>query len=351
MALLPPVTLYLSGVRNASTDIVVNDNDEVPLGLLIQPLTENYLRPWANSQGHLVGAGVYSWAGIDNGCFTEVGRAKFRLDKYLDLSRRALDIWGDNLLFVTAPDEPFDWEGTLRKSLPVLPAIREACPDRAALVLQDGATIENIPWDEADALFIGGSTEWKVGSVARSITKEANHRRKWVHMGRVNSAHRMSVAASFEVGSVDGTYLLHATDLAKAVLAVSWLVCPRDTNPPLRDLLQALRNPSPSIRAAATRSLLSRAKPQHLVEALAQARAADAIGQYERIYTAAAFALARKDGRDPQITLREVNKIGEMLAVDDILEWLRTLYRATPLERRARSQSEYGSLLSQERPR
>jgi hypothetical protein len=158
------------------------------------------------------GADYYQWCAIDNGCFTEAGQRAFNLDNYLGMIDRALETFGeDYLLFATAQDVAFDWEGTLRKSLPVLPLIRRVGAP-AALVVQDGATPANIPWDEADCIFIGGSTEWKVSPMAAAITLEALRRHLWVHMGRVNSLKRMRIAQSFGCRSADGTYLLHAGD-------------------------------------------------------------------------------------------------------------------------------------------
>ena len=211
MALLPPYPVYLTGVRNEYTDGLASYHDsELPLGILVQPLTRGYLR-----YQHL-----YAWCGIDNGRFTEVGRRRFRLDDYLDMTREAVDRFGDGLLFATAPDVPFDWHGTLRESLPVLPLLRRAGAP-AAIVLQDGASSSDVPWDECDALFVGGSTQWKVGPEARALCREAVGRRKWVHMGRVNSERRFRYAAAIGCDSADGTYLTFGPDVNLPKL-LSW---------------------------------------------------------------------------------------------------------------------------------
>lgn len=222
MPLLPPYPIYLSGVRNDVTNAVANGWEgpgSCPLGLLAQPLRREYIY-----------APEYDWLGIDNGLFTEVGQRRFDVAAYFDMISEAMSIWGDQLLFATAPDVPFDWAGTLAKSLPMLPKIR-ALGAPAALVTQNGATPANIPWDLCDAIFLGGGVgpdtagkEWKITQVARDITREANRRGKFVHMGRVNSAERMKVAQDFGCGSADGTYLLHATAVATAVSAVKRLV-------------------------------------------------------------------------------------------------------------------------------
>ena len=82
-----------------------------------------------------------------------------------------------------------DAAATLTRSAPFLPAIR-ALGYPAALVAQDGLEDLDVPWDDFDVLFIGGSTEWKLGPHARALAAEAKARGKGVHMGRVNSQRR-----------------------------------------------------------------------------------------------------------------------------------------------------------------
>ena len=72
-----------------------------------------------------------------------------------------------------------------------------------ALVGQDG--LETPPWDEFDALFIGGTTEWKMGAQAARLVREGKERGKWVHMGRVNSYERGRYARWLGCDSIDGT--------------------------------------------------------------------------------------------------------------------------------------------------
>ena len=83
---------------------------------------------------------------------------------------------------------------------------------KPAFVLQDGVVLDEIPWDEMEALFIGGSTEFKLSSTAREATHIAKSERKWVHMGRVNSKKRITIAREWGCDSVDGTYLAFAPD-------------------------------------------------------------------------------------------------------------------------------------------
>lgn len=75
-----------------------------------------------------------------------------------------------------------------------------------ALVLQDGQDQVGIAWDRVDAVFVGGSTEFKLGEEAARWCQRAKLRGKWVHWGRVNSRKRMAHAiATGAADSCDGT--------------------------------------------------------------------------------------------------------------------------------------------------
>jgi len=106
----------------------------------------------------------------------------------------------------TAPDRLADPQETLRLSLPVLPQIRKL-GYLAAFVLQDKATPDQIPWDEFDVLFIGGTTRWKLSLKVQQICREAIQKQKRIHMGRVNSCCRFLYAFRLGCTSVDGTHI------------------------------------------------------------------------------------------------------------------------------------------------
>jgi hypothetical protein len=82
----------------------------------------------------------------------------------------------------------------------------------AAVVAQDGMLPGWNRWDEIDALFIGGSTEWKLSGTAARIVFEALDHGKHVHMGRVNSRRRATYAEWLGCHSADGTFLAFAPD-------------------------------------------------------------------------------------------------------------------------------------------
>lgn len=65
---------------------------------------------------------------------------------------------------------------------------------------------------EFDCLFIGGTTEWKLSPNNRQLCRTALENGKWLHMGRVNSMRRMTLAKFWGCHSVDGTQLTYAPD-------------------------------------------------------------------------------------------------------------------------------------------
>lgn len=156
------------------------------------------------AQGNKRPAGV-AWC-ADNGAFSD----KFDEGKWWRFLTANAYAAAD-CLFAVAPDVVGDAVATLERSLPWLPKIR-ALGYPAALVAQDGLEDLEIPWDEFDCLFIGGTTEWKLSHHARTIAAEAKRRGLWVHMGRVNSERRWKYAAAIGCDSADGTYLVFGPD-------------------------------------------------------------------------------------------------------------------------------------------
>lgn len=183
------------------------------LGLLITPESH---RPEQYDVRDFV-----AWA-ADNGCFTR--GESFSEIAWLD--------WLDSFplesrewcLFATAPDVVGDWDATLERSLPLLETIREL-GYRAAIVLQDGATIDTIPWDEIDVVFVGGSTEWKLGEIAAECVAEARRRGKMSHVGRVNSIKRGRICREMKADHADGTLLIFGPEANRSrVLRTSWAI-------------------------------------------------------------------------------------------------------------------------------
>ncbi len=162
-----------------------------------------------------------AWA-ADNGCYTKGDR--FDLPSYLTWLDQFSPLARSRCLFATAPDIVGDAAATWDRSKQVLPLLR-ALEFPAALVAQDGIQDTVIEWDAFDALFIGGSTAWKLSEPTYALIGEAKRRGKWVHCGRVNSGRRFHAMAAAGCDSVDGTHLAFGPD-KKLPQILSWLSVP-----------------------------------------------------------------------------------------------------------------------------
>ena len=153
------------------------------LGQLLTPLT-----------GYSDWDGVY---GIDNGAFSGFPEEKFRRLLERQKNRKA------DCLFVTCPDIVGSGQRTLelfRRRHLWIPA-----EWRIALVIQDGMEDLEIPWDELDAIFVGGGDPWKDSKAAADIVKTASILKKWKHIGRVNSPKRFEHFLQLGADSCDGS--------------------------------------------------------------------------------------------------------------------------------------------------
>jgi hypothetical protein len=105
--------------------------------------------------------------------------------------------------FVSCPDVVADAHATLQL-WPFWSQLIRGVGFVPALVLQDGMMSDDIPWPEVGAVFVGGSTEWKLGEQARTLCAYAKSRGLWVHVGRVNSRQRIGEAYRMGADSFDG---------------------------------------------------------------------------------------------------------------------------------------------------
>jgi hypothetical protein len=144
----------------------------------------------------------------DNGCFSNGYPGDDAWFQWLE----SLTWPRERCVFAVAPDVVGDAAATLDRSTPWLPKIREI-GYKAAFVSQDGLQPDDVPWDEFDAMFVGGTDSWKLGLPALLISVEASRRGKWLHMGRVNSARRLQYAKWIGCDSADGTYLTFGPDV------------------------------------------------------------------------------------------------------------------------------------------
>lgn len=142
----------------------------------------------------------------DNGCYSN----KWQADHWWSfLTRHADD--ARHCWFATAPDVVGDADATLRRSTPWLTRIREL-GYRVAYVAQDGIENHPPPYDDIDCVFIGGTTQFKLGAQARDVITQAHEHSLITHMGRVNSEKRYRYARTLGCASVDGTYLTFGPD-------------------------------------------------------------------------------------------------------------------------------------------
>lgn len=161
------------------------------LGRLVQP--RHYPRV-----AETAAAGI-PWA-ADNDCFQGLDERAYvkMIDALVGLN---------GCLFVTVPDVVGDAAATFELFERWAPEL-EARNLPLALVAQDGleTMADRIEWDRIEALFIGGSTEWKEGPHAADLAREAARRGKWVHWGRVNTRRRFDlIVETGAASSFDGS--------------------------------------------------------------------------------------------------------------------------------------------------
>lgn len=207
--------VYLTGCSNTATRTAAKGRAD--LGVLVTPLLPSYL-------GHV---GDYPHWAIDNGAFSKA--VPFDPCAFRELVAKAgANPHRDRCLFVAVPDVVGDpagtlaswreWRGELRATgLPLAFVLQDGCEDGRV----DGTLFDDgIPWGEFDALFIGGSTDWKIADLPwpRQQKLIALHRRCDEesiprHMGRCNSRERCEIAY-YGLGckSADGTYLAFGPD-------------------------------------------------------------------------------------------------------------------------------------------
>lgn len=165
-------------------------------GQLLTPLTRYRLRDPTKC-----------WA-IDNGAFSSFDAVAF----VALLKREELD--RSNCVFVAVPDVV----GSARRTLEVFEFWKGKLTGwPLALVCQDGLENHPIPWSEIAAVFIGGTTSWKMSESAAHVIKAAKAIGKWVHVGRVNGAQRWEYFENLGVDSADGTGIARYSHMRKAI--------------------------------------------------------------------------------------------------------------------------------------
>ena len=145
--------------------------------------------------------------GLDNGCFS-----KFNKKTWRRLVAEAKE--NEYPKFVCAPDIV----GDARRTLELFDMFyAEISPLPVCLVLQDGIGDFSIDWNRVDAVFVGGSDAFKVSNEAINACKVAKMLDKWVHVGRVNTAQRVSNWIGL-ADSIDGSGISKYDHMLEAVL-------------------------------------------------------------------------------------------------------------------------------------
>ena len=140
---------------------------------------------------------------MDNGCFSDFDEAAF-----IRMANQA--IWDNECEWFAMPDVVGSHADTLHlfnQYEEKLGKMWIPKPDfslKAAFVIQDGCNKNDIPWSRIRAVFLGGSTEFKLSRKAYVILEEAKKRGKWVHVGRVNTPPRLTYFHDI-ADSVDGS--------------------------------------------------------------------------------------------------------------------------------------------------
>ena len=118
--------------------------------------------------------------GLDNGCFSIFNEKAWR--------RLLLEAHASRPLFVCLPDIV----GDARRTIELFGHFSEATRGLPrALVLQGFIITLVYCWSKLDAVFIGGSDEFKISTEANNAARTAKMMGKWVHVGRVNTPLRV----------------------------------------------------------------------------------------------------------------------------------------------------------------
>jgi hypothetical protein len=195
------VILFISGATKTIRELP----DKQHLGHLLVPADGNSMRE-VQATGLPFAADNGAFAGFDPAAFCRLlgriaGKPGCRFVACPDVVGNARET---ALLF-------YKWQPIIKSlGLPV------------ALVLQDGQETQGVPWNMIDALFIGGSTEFKLGPIAAKSVREGKRRGLWIHGGRVNTRQRFRYMAEIGCDSCDGSGFSKWPD-QKIPLALKWM--------------------------------------------------------------------------------------------------------------------------------
>lgn len=230
-------TSYITGADHVNTRAVAFDYN---IGLLLTPDTAS-LRKDGIASGYAGRVDAYPFIALDNGAYS--AKQSFTVEGWwawlTQIATQLTPAQKAATLFATAPDV-LTWHPAQKKdgspkigrngnrelfcighAVPTLALFREWAPKIRALgfpvamVAQDGLEdlLDEVPWDEMDVLFIGGSDGFKLGEGAAMCIKRAQYEGKRIHVGRVNSATRLTYCnLLLAADTADGTWLRFGND-------------------------------------------------------------------------------------------------------------------------------------------
>lgn len=153
----------------------------------------------------------HDWYGMDNGCFGGFKEQPFNRILKREAESKHL------CKFLAVPDVV----GSAVRTLELFEYWQYKLTGwPLALVAQDGLERERIPkkvWESIAAIFIGGTTPWKLGPHAVETIRCAQGMGKWVHVGRVNTPARFEYFERLGADSIDGTGLAQYTHMREKI--------------------------------------------------------------------------------------------------------------------------------------
>ena len=156
--------------------------------------------------------------GLDNGCFSRFDQRTW--EKLLDDADKP----NQRPKFVCMPDVV----GSASRSIELFHKFKRRTNGLPrALVLQNGIENTTIPWDELDAVFVGGDDAFKISPECMAALKTAQMLKKWIHIGRVNTPLRVQNFIGI-ADSIDGSGISKYDHMLEAVLSAI-----EDTRPQL----------------------------------------------------------------------------------------------------------------------
>lgn len=175
---------FLLDVSHNKSITVLSKYSDIIAGQLLTPLTGYKL--WSDSFA------------IDNGAYSGFDTRKFNAL----LKRNECYRYSDRCKFVCMPD-------IVRNAQRTLELFHHWKPNAAgwplAFVAQDGINDITIPWDEIEAIFIGGSTYFKTSQAVKDLIKTAHVFGKHIHVGRVNTPDRFFYFDDLGADTCDGS--------------------------------------------------------------------------------------------------------------------------------------------------